>query len=336
MIKAGIQRLAVALTLLGVGITTAHAVGTGAGSLIRNTATANYQVGGVAATPVTGVVDITVDELIDVEVSWQDGANVVVSSPDTGDVLTFRVTNTGNGSEAFGLTTVQNLTGDQYDPNVTQVFIESNGTPGLQTTGATPDTAATNTGALAADANLTVYVVSDTPGSLTNGNTGNVQLTAQATTAGADTAARGATLTGLGDGGVDAIVGEDATGGSGANHEAIGTYVVSTVTVALTKSVVSIVDPFGGTQEIPGARINYQIQVVISGTGTADNLIITDPIPANTTYAPNSIFLNTVLMTDAQDTDAADFGLTAANTVTANLGNVTAGTHVILLSVTIN
>ncbi|MEM7252177.1 MAG: hypothetical protein AAF493_12200 [Pseudomonadota bacterium] len=334
--KSALLRSLIAGVLLVTGVPAAFAVGTAANQTITNTATANYDVGGVAATPVTGSVSITVNEIIDVEVAWQDGANVVVGSPDTGDVLTFLVTNTGNGTETFNLTTDQSLAGDQYDPNVTQLYIEDNGTPGLQTGGATPDSTATTTGALARDTSVTVYVVSDTPGGGNNGDIGRVELMAESTTPGASTAARGDTLAGAGDSGVDAIVGEDATGGSGANHEDIGSYEVAALTVALTKTVASVSDPFGGTQEIPGATIQYQIDVVVSGTGTAENLIITDPIPANTTFVPASIRLGGAPLTDAQDADAADFNLTTANTVTVDLGNATAGTYTILLSVTID
>ena len=75
----------------------------------------------------------------------------------------------------------------------------------------------------------------------------------------------------------------------------------------------------------PNAVLTYQIAVNVTGSGTATNLVITDPLPANTTYLANSIAVNGASQTDAVDppTDNTDFGITNANTVTVSLGNVT-------------
>ncbi len=64
---------------------------------------------------------------------------------------------------------------------------------------------------------------------------------------------------------------------------------------------VTVIDTLGGTDPHPGATLRYQIVVNTNGASTVDNLIITDPIPANTTYTPNSIVLNGVPQTDIID-----------------------------------
>jgi len=41
--------------------------------------------------------------------------------------------------------------------------------------------------------------------------------------------------------------------------------------------------------------------VVISGVTNVNNFVVTDPIPANSTYAPATLSLNVVVQTDASN-----------------------------------
>jgi uncharacterized repeat protein (TIGR01451 family) len=72
---------------------------------------------------------------------------------------------------------------------------------------------------------------------------------------------------------------------------------------------VSVIDTLGGTDPHAGATLRYQIDVVISGVTNINNLVITDPIPANTTFTPSSLLLNGVAQTDSSDVpvDYAEF-----------------------------
>ena len=86
-------------------------------------------------------------------------------------------------------------------------------------------------------------------------------------------------------------------------HSDVGLFLVQTVasaSVVLNKTV-TVIDTLGGTDPHAGATLRYQIDVVISGSSNVNNLVITDPIPANTTFTPSSILLNGVLQTDASD-----------------------------------
>ena len=91
------------------------AAGTAAGTDIANTATADYVIAGSSGTA-SGTVIFRVDEKLDVNVSWQDAANVSVSTPDTDRVTTWLLTNTGNGNDSYTLTVNNALGGDQFDP----------------------------------------------------------------------------------------------------------------------------------------------------------------------------------------------------------------------------
>jgi len=98
--------------------------------------------------------------------------------------------------------------------------------------------------------------------------------------------------------------------------------VVSSAMVNITKTAV-VLDQYGGTQPITGATIRYTLAVTTVGTGTAMNVVITDLLPANTTYTSGTLKLNSAALTDAADADAGDVGGTTTNTVTVKLGNLT-------------
>ena len=78
--------------------------------------------------------------------------------------------------------------------------------------------------------------------------------------------------------------------------------------VELIKSF-TVIDISGGTDPRPGSTLRYQIDVVIGGASNINNLIITDAIPANTTYVASSLLLNAAPQTDASDapTDFSEF-----------------------------
>lgn len=301
----------------------AHAVGTAAGTTITNNATANYSINGVAATATTSTVSIRVDELISVRVTAPATTTSVIPG-DINKVLAFTITNVGNGSESYTLTPNLGVTvGDNFDPTVGtagQLFLDVNNN-GILDAG---DTLITAPITLTADQTVKVLVVSNIPGTVLNAQTAIVTLTAESTTVGAAGAAPGTILTNLGTptvggGTIDAIVGVGPGGAadSGSNDAANGTYVVTAVTVTVTKVVLSVTNPFGVTTSgcnvasppagcsafVPGSIIQYQVTVTIAGTGTAQAVTIIDNVPANTTYVANSIRFNTLARTDVVDGD---------------------------------
>ena len=105
------------------------------------------------------------------------------------------------------------------------------------------------------------------------------------------------------------------------------TFTVSTAVITVTKSA-SPTDPQ------PGDVVTYRIYGENNGTATAYHVVITDPIPANTTYVPGSMRIGAgagitydaaTPLTDANDGDGADYGITAASTVTITWGNAPTG-----------
>lgn len=291
----------------------AFALGTPAGTNITSQASATYMVNTTPFSGNSNINSIMVDELLDVNIVWQDAINVTVKPGDTSQVVTCRLTNTGNGTDGYTLAGLSMLLGDDFDPTLVDLYLDTN-TNGLYNSGIDAQyIPGVNDPLLSADAFTTVFVLNNIPIGQVSGDLGNTQLTATSNTA---SGLPGTIVAGGGDGGGDAIVG---TSGGLVNN--IGIYEINDVEVSLVKSA-SVLDPLGGTKPVTDSVITYSILVTISGTGTANNVVITDVIPANTTYSPGTLVLNGVLLTDAVDIDAGDVSGTLPNTVTVNLGDL--------------
>src|SRR3954462_5141392 len=105
----------------------AEAAGTPAGTDITNVAHATYdQPDGTPATIDSNIVTIKVDVLLDVTVAWRDPSDIATSPGLTNQILSFTVTNAGNGNEAFALNTVHAGGGD-FDLTVTSLVLDTNG-----------------------------------------------------------------------------------------------------------------------------------------------------------------------------------------------------------------
>ena len=130
-------------------------------------------------------------------------------------------------------------------------------------------------------------------------------------------ASPGTTFAGLGDGGLDAIV-----GASSATAAVFGEYVVSDVGISMIKSV-AISDPLGSTEPTVGATLTYTITTEVTSAGTATASVFADAIPAFTTFVANSIFLNGSNLTDGIDADVGELDTSSAPTVIVRLGDLT-------------
>lgn len=310
----------------------AEAAGTVAGSTISNTATATYNdSGGNAQTASSNTANIRVDELLDVAVASNDPGDIPTLPSGVNQVASFTVTNTGNGTEAYALSVATALGGDQFDPTVTSIVLDTNGN-GVYDAGVdTVYVAGTNDPVLAPDAAIRVFVLSSIPGTAADGDRGQLSLTAASATL---TGAPGSSSAGQGQGGGDAVVG--TTGGDGS---ATGTYIVQSANIAFSKTS-SVVDPFGGVKIVPGSIVTYTLTATVSGTGSLTNVAISDNIPASTTYEAATLQLQSAPLTDVADADAGNFvppvGATPGR-IEVSLGTVPAGqTRTVTFQVKIN
>lgn len=291
----------------------AHAAGTLAGTDIQNIASATFDTAGGPVTIQSNTVVIKVDELLDVTVASTDPGDVTTSPGATGNVQTFRITNTGNGDEAFGLTANVANGGDDFDPTLQQIVIDTNNNGVFDAGVDTVYTSGVNDPVIAPDQSVTVFVITTTPAGVVDTNRANVSLNAVARTG---TGTPGTSFAGAGQGGGNAVVGSTT-----AQATANGFLAVRATSVALLKSA-TILDPFGGNRPVPGAVVTYSLVATVSGTGTMNNLVITDPIPVGSQYQTGSITLEAAALTDAADADAGAF---TGTSITVAAGNVPAG-----------
>jgi uncharacterized repeat protein (TIGR01451 family) len=306
-----------------VSASAAQAGGVDAGTLIENIASATYDTGDGTETVDSNTVTVKVDELLDVTVTSLDSGAIAVTPGEV--VLTFEVTNQGNGPEAFELTANPSVAGNDFDTTVDAIAVDTNGNgtydPGVDEILTAPET----TAVLDPDQAITVFVIVTVPNGVTDSQESDVELTADAVTG---TGAPGTTFAGQGVDGGDAIVGSTT-----ASATAVGSLIAQIVSVDLAKSA-TVVDPFGGTSAVPESVITYTIDATVSGTGSIDNFVITDAIPTGTTYVAGSLTLDTSPLTDASGDDA---GEADAAGISVDLGTVAGGnTHSITFDVSIN
>jgi uncharacterized repeat protein (TIGR01451 family) len=308
-----------------------HAAGTPAGTSIQNTAQVSYTLGGSTVTASSNTSSVTVAEILDAVLTIA-APTVQVSAGATTEELVFTLTNTGNGTEAFDLTALSaSVVGDDFDPTLAtpSIYFDTDNS-GDFSAADVAYSAGANDPVLAADASVRLIVVNGIPNTAVNGNRGRSQLTAAAASGSSDIPGTSFGL--VGDGGVEAVAG--TTGGDAV---LFGEYLVADVLLTAVKSQ-TIVDQFAGARPLPGARINYQIVVTASGSGTATATGFSDLVPANTTYVAGSLELNGAALSDTADGDAGTFVSAPAPQVRVTLGDLSgaSGPQTIEFAVTIN
>lgn len=297
--------------------------GVTAGTLIENTAVASYDDGAGPRTINSNTVTVRVDELLDVTLTSLDPGPLPARPGDT--VLTFELTHQGNGPEAFRLTPVAAVAGNDFDVTVNALAIDSNANgiydPGVDEVLPNPQT----TAVLTPDTVLTVFALVTVPEGVSDAQRSAVDLTVEAVTG---TGAPGTVFAGQGVDGGDAIVGTTS-----ALATARGQLIVGIATVELVKSV-TLRDPFGGTSAVPGTIATFTIAANISGTGTVADLVITDAIPEGTVYAAGTLALDSAALSDAADGDAGTASDAAG--ISVDLGDVAApANHTITFDVVV-
>ena len=289
----------------------AHAAGVAAVTLIQNTATATYNTGTSTGNVSSNTVSVKVDQLLDVAVAGLNSSAVTATS--TAAVLTYSITNTGNGTDSFNLTADPAVSGNGFDGVIQGVYLDTDGngsyTPGTDQLVATGGASSP----IAEDGSLKVFVVVSLPAGATDAQTSQVKLTA---TSAIGSGTPGTVFAGKGQGGSNAIVGS-----SRATQSALDSLIASLATVSLTKSA-AIVDQFAGTSPVPGATVTYTIVAHVTGSGTAEGVRVADVIPASTTYQAGTLTLNGTTLSDTTDGDA---GTASASGIDVALGNVTGG-----------
>lgn len=307
----------------------AFATGTDAGVTVSNTASVDFFVGGVDQPDVpSNTLTFKVDRRVLFTVAESGGAATQVVPGSSGQVLTFTVTNDTNGpidirlvAQQTGVTTpfvgAAPFDGpDNFNATGPIIRVENGLAVGYQSSGPNQDTA-TFIDELAESGVATVYIISSIGSGQINGDEAAVALVGIAagdvTTSGdgSYTATSGTLASDLAETNtgtanevapnfIDTVFGDAAgdvdsagaadTAGNG-QHSDTDQYNVVTASIAVTKSSTVVSDPFSSSnpKAIPGAVIEYCIDVNNTGTAAASTITLTDAVPANTTFVSGSI-----------------------------------------------
>jgi uncharacterized repeat protein (TIGR01451 family) len=278
--------------------------GTLAGTQIDNTATVNYQVGGVAQTAInSNTAGFRVDNKVDLTVTRLDASpGISVSPAGTNYVTTFKVTNTGNKPMGYvfngslagigdantntGTTNPFGAPNDTLTMLNTRTFVSAvDCTPTSSTPTYAPGTdTARVVDTLAIDDCAYVFVLADADtlaNGFSNGAVAVVRLSAEARVAGSN--ATGTMTDNTNDADTTAEQNVFADPGNDATEAADSVYVVASATLAVLKSSAVISDPVNTApnfKAIPGAVVEYSIQLTNTGGADATGLVITDTLPA--------------------------------------------------------
>jgi len=339
------------LALIYLPAKSAHAAGTASGTTISNTTTVTYDIGTTTGLTATARTTVVVDNKVNATVT--KNADVAVTPASTNQALVFVLANTGNATQRYALSVTN---GAGIAMNNVRIYRDSGATPNAWDATDTLYVDAGTFGDVAADGTLNLLIVADTPGEATDGQTADYNLAATAVNAGTTTVT--VQTAGENTAGVDVVFADMAgsaarDGARDGKHSASGRYTVGSITLTIGKTVLVYSDPSNGVingtppgyadctvcpKTIRTATLRYTITVTVTGSGTAAGVVISDPLPANTTYNTGTLKLNGTAQSDAKDGDAGDVGGTTPGTVTVNLGDMTSTStvQIIMFDVTIN
>lgn len=335
------------------GATPALAAGTTAGTTITNTATVDYQVGGVAQGQQSAANNFTVDRRINLLVEEVGTVTTNVVPGQTNAVTTFQLTNSSNEVLDFALVASQ-ITGgtaahggtDTFNVNNVRIYRDNTvtGTIGSWDAGDTLITGYVDE--LVVDTAIRLFVVADVPAALANnavagvilratareGGVGGTQGAAITETTGANTAGKDTVFADIA-----GVTGDVARDGS---HSDDDDYTLQTATLAVIKSSRVISDPFNNTTNpklIPGAVVEYCISVANSGSADATSVLINDPVPGQLTFNAGSILLNGTVTAGTCNADGAAGGSYSAPNVSGTIATIAAGaTRTLVFRATVN
>lgn len=326
--------------------------GTNAGTDISNSATVNYVVSTVAQDPVpSNTVTFEVDRKVDLTVAEVGGASTEVPPGAQDQPLRYQVTNLSNDTVDILLSSTQD-TGDDFDTSNVQFYIDVDA-DGVFEPGAADGSPVTTLDDVAEDGSRYVWLVSDIPfveavsNPLDDGDTSTVHLVAQAadaTSSSAFTESGSEAANTIDTTLADAAGTASGDGARDGKHSDDDTYLVRTATLTVTKSSRVISDPVNNTsnpKRIPGAIVEYCIDITNTGSTAADTVVVSDAIPANTAYVTSSIKTaatgtgtacdagsGTAEDDDASDGDevdaTADFNISTVGSVTIRTSTIAA------------
>jgi len=239
----------IAVALALFAVQPVRALGTQAGTVISNQATVDFtDANGNPLQQLSNIVTTTVSQVAALLV---DPDNSSTATP--GDVVYYahQVTNTGNGPDTINMTAASSASwGLVFYLDVDGDGLYNNAVDTLL--GDSDGDGDPDTGLLADNASVDILIEVTVPGAAANGTVDTTTVT--------------------GTSALDALVTETATD-------------ITTI-AAPTLGVVKSVNP--ATDQPPGATLTYTVVVTNNGAAQANAVVVSDPVPTNTTYVTSS------------------------------------------------
>ena len=263
-----------------------YARGTLAGKKITNQAKINVNIGGTNYILNSNEDKFVVDQIVDINVKWQDVKPIDVATDENQRVLSFILKNEGNGKDNINLSSEHN-TSSAFVPENRKIYIDKNG-DGIF---GEEDELVSNI-ELNADESRTIFIVSDIPDSnLTANDKAYEMLKAKSDKTATTTKDRPSS--------VDIAVrkGEDSDS---------GIYVVRDYFLKSVKSKEII---SGDNIAHTGSIIRYKIELFIGGENEGkviNNIDFKDEITADSQYVVESLKLDGETLSDGTDSDRGE------------------------------
>jgi len=259
-----------------------NAKGTLSGEKIENQATVGFNLNGDNHLIQSNIDSFVVDKIVDIKLNWQDSTPVSVASNEKDRVLTFLLTNLGNGKDTIKLTDIID-TKKSFTPPPTNIRLyQDSNNNGIFDSSDKKVSQLT----LDADNNKTLFIVSDIPeGNQTINSEAFVGIKATSTatnSSGADNPNK-----------VDTVI-------RNKEKSEYGIYKIRDCWLEAIQSGELIGDD---NKTHTGSIIEYTIKLSIGGDSKGKkikDINVTDPIPDKTLYIPNSLKLNGKTLKDSE------------------------------------
>lgn len=259
-----------------------HAKGVSAATVIQNSATLNFSMSGEQFSIVSNVDRSVVEQLLDVSVSWMDTADILVSRGDKKRVLTFKIVNNGNGKDRYTLIAKEEISKSEFVTEIKKVYVDMNDNFQFDSSDSERKTIT-----LEPDEEGLVFLVTNINGDLNASSLSRNFVNLEAFSRRGGSGEVGRVHLNRGIGGVDAI---DGLGGGKSEDE--GVFQLLIANVILDKNVTNNDDIF-----------TVLIDIRVEGDGLAESVKVEDQIPDEMIYIKNSLELDDISLTDADDTD---------------------------------
>lgn len=269
--------------------------GVPAGTEIKNVAYLQYSVQSSDFNTSSNVLVDIVDQKLDMQMSCRQSDTVIVGVGEKKRAMNFLLSNTGNGEDTYSFVPLE-ADNSNFSVENAEVYIDN----GDGVFSLVDDSLATEV-SIAADGNVSLFLVSDIPNDATKQSSNGIQA-------------------------ISAMQGDLAYGESKKlnNYYAVVamreeaksgfcTYEVSPLALTLEKSA-----SLSSDKVYKGTTIEYKIDLKVTGRGVLENILVQDEIPQGTRYIPDSLKLDGALAGDFNGTAIS----VALNSITQNSESV--------------